>query len=144
MTATSIRSEGAAIHQEEDTPADARLHEPIDLVDHGKGLAGAGRHRDQHLALVSGDSLFNRSVCFDLIGPQLRMVVGMSGEPPASALEIASQKFFESRWRVKVRDRSRATEGVADVVKPKDFAVGGVEERDPKPAKVEGAVGNAP
>ena len=55
-----LGGQGAAVHQEQHPPGDARLHQPIDLVDHREGLAGAGRHRDEHLALAVGDRLLDR------------------------------------------------------------------------------------
>ena len=72
-----LGGQGPAIDQEQDSLADPRLHQPVDLVDHRKGLAGAGGHGHQHLAFAVGDGLLDGRVGLDLVGPQPRVAVGM-------------------------------------------------------------------
>ena len=45
--AHGLRRQRAAVDEEEDAAGDAGLHEPVDLVDHGQRLAGAGRHGER-------------------------------------------------------------------------------------------------
>jgi hypothetical protein len=51
----SLRSQGAAVHEEQHAPADARLHQAINLVNERECLAGACRHSNQHVPLALSD-----------------------------------------------------------------------------------------
>ena len=76
--ADCLGSERPAIDQEQDRARDTRLHQPVDLVDQREGLAGAGRHRHQHLPLAVGDGLLDGGIRLNLIGPELGVIVGRS------------------------------------------------------------------
>src|SRR5205823_1697250 len=54
------------------------------------------------------------------------------------------QEFFQGTWCVEVRNLTRPIQIVADVVIPNDFAIGGVEKRNPEAAEVKGALDHAP
>ena len=47
-----LRGQRAAVDEEQHATGDAGLHQPVDLVDRHQRLAGAGRHRHEHLALA--------------------------------------------------------------------------------------------
>ena len=91
----------AAVHEEEDSPRHARLHEPVGLVDHRECLARTGRHRDQHAALASGDGLLDASVRLDLVGTKTLMVIGEPLKALAGAFQVAIQELTESFGSVK-------------------------------------------
>ena len=96
----------AAVDQEEDALADAGLHQPVDLVDQREGLAGAGRHRDEHLALAVGDGLLDRGVGLDLVGPQPRVVVRRARRASgrrASKSRPSSSRRAAGVWKPAIR-----------------------------------------
>ena len=112
------------IHEEQHAPRDAGLHQPIDLVDHRERLARAGRHRDEHLPLPVGDSLFNGRVRFDLVWAQPWVVVRSSQKFLARGIEVLLEPFHQGFRGVKLRDDVRPTQFVSDVVMPDTFAIG--------------------
>ena len=75
-----LRSQRAAVHQEEHATGNARFHQAIDLVDECEGLAGPRRHGDEHLTLAAFNGFFNRGVGFLLVRPDQRMIIRGLGQ----------------------------------------------------------------
>ena len=68
--AGGLLAKGVAVDDEAD-PAEAfDVQQAVEERDRELGLAGAGRHRDQHLALVLGQRLLDLLDGLALIGPQ--------------------------------------------------------------------------
>jgi len=122
-----LRGQRAPIDQEEDPPGDAGLHQTMDLVDHRQGLARAGRHGEEHLALAFADTLLQRRVGLDLVGAHPR-VLGECQELGQLGIGVAVEHLGEGRGRVELRHAARAVQGIAHVVEADFLAVGGVEE----------------
>ena len=68
-------TERRAIHQEQNAAEALRLEQTVDERDAGLGLAGAGRHGQQHLALSGLDACFDRKDGCLLIVAQRETVV---------------------------------------------------------------------
>ena len=126
-----------AVHEEENSPGDAGLHQPVNLIYQREGLAGAGCHRHQHLALAVGDGLLDGGVGLDLIRAEQGMIVRMSSEPAAGGVEVASQQFSQGRRSVQIGEPPGSIAFVAEIVKPDDFAIGGISEGDSEAIEVE-------
>jgi hypothetical protein len=65
-----------AVHEEQHSLGDPGLHQPVDLVDQGEGLAAARRHRQEQVPLPFRDGLIDSGVGFLLIGPEFVVIVG--------------------------------------------------------------------
>ena len=141
--AHGLRRKGAAIHEEQDSPPQAGLHEAIRLVDHGDGLARTRGHGDQHLPPAIRDGSFDGRVGVDLVGPQPLVAVGIVDKPRASGVEVALQQLPERVGRVEPGDRPRRVQLVPNVVEPGDFAVGRVQERNAEATEIEAALREA-
>ena len=135
--------QGAAIHQEQDPLAHARLHQPVYLIDQRERLARPRGHCDQHQPDAIRDRLLDRRVRLDLVRAEPWVIVGVLAEPVAGRAQVASQHFLQGRRRVERRHAPGTVQRVADIVEPEDFAVGRVQERHPEAAKVERAVPDA-
>ena len=98
--ADGLGRERPAVDQEEHPPRDAGLHQPVDLVDQREGLARAGGHGDQQVALALGDGLLDRGVGVELVRPQPRVVVRHLLQAVEGAVEVAAQQLPERAWRV--------------------------------------------
>lgn len=127
-----------AIDEEQHAPCRARLHQAVDLVDGGEGLAGASGHRDQHRPLALRDGLLDGLVRRPLVGSQALVVVGPGQQVRALAVEVTSQQVGQRSGRVEAGNPPRTVERVTDVVEPDHLAVRRVEERDVEPREVEG------
>lgn len=80
-----LRGERAAVDEEEDSFANTGFEKPIHLVHERPGLPGAGRHRDEHLALPVCDRLLDRRAGLDLVRPEpRRMQARVFGKPVAA------------------------------------------------------------
>jgi len=69
-----LLAERGAVDQEQHTPKALRLQQPVDQRDAGLGLAGPGRHREQHLALTLLDGGLAGQDCGLLVRPQREAV----------------------------------------------------------------------
>jgi hypothetical protein len=119
--------QGPPVHQEQNAAGQARLHQPIDLVDRRERLARARGHRQEPCSLALGDGLLGGGVCGNLVGPQPRLVVRLGQQPLRGAIEVERQSLSQGLRGVEGLDLARAFERVADVVKPDDLAIGRVE-----------------
>ncbi len=128
------------IHQEEHPARDARLHQPVDLIDQGEGLAGARGHGHQHVPLPVGDGPLDGGIGLNLIGAELGVIVGGLGEAVAGSVAVAVEQLAQGVGCVEVGDPARAALRVPHVVVPEDLAVGRIEERDPEPVEVQWAL----
>jgi len=72
--ADGLSREGESIHEKEYAASDAGLEQAVEQGDRGKGLAGAGGHREEHPAAPVLQSLLNGGDRFALIGTQRRVI----------------------------------------------------------------------
>lgn len=108
------RSEGAGrlcsqctpVDEEENAAGDARLHQAIDLVNEGEGLAGSGRHRNEHATLSRADGVLDRDVRVALIRAQSPVKEVQIGQRTALAFEVTPEGFMQCRRSVKVGHRA--------------------------------------
>ena len=131
-----LRRQRPAVDQEQDAPRDAGLHQPVDLVDHREGLAGAGGHGDEHLALAVADGLLDGGVGLDLVRPQAQVLRDRRESLRSRRRSRGSSISSSAVGRVEAGDPARPVQLVADVVEPDHLAVGRVQERDAELALV--------
>ena len=128
--AHGLRRERPAIDEEQDPLGGLRLHQAVDLVDQGEGLAGAGRHGDEHADLALGHGLLDGGVRLALVRAQARVVVGHPAQGLARGVVIVGEALLERLRRVVRGDVVGGVERLARVEEADDRPVGGVEEGD--------------
>lgn len=69
------------------------------LVHHDEGLAGAGRHGHQHLALAFADGLLDRRIGLYLVRPHAK-VLWHGRECLKLSVEVSCHQFVQCRRRV--------------------------------------------
>jgi hypothetical protein len=112
--ADCLGGEGAAIDEEEDAAGDAGLHEAVDLVDRGVGLAGAGGHGDEHAALAFGEGGFDGIVGGGELDDGGVVVAGKGGAGRCGTMCQPDSRRAASMRRLRVRaSESKALAGAA-------------------------------
>lgn len=68
------------------------------------------------------------------------MSVGIFVKPDAASLNVILEHFCERFWSVKVGNATGIAVFLPKVLEPDNLPIGGIDERNPKAIKVEGAV----
>ena len=133
-----LLAERGAIHQEEHAAEALGLEQAIDERDAGLGLAGAGGHGEQHVALARGDGGFGGLDGGLLVVAQRETVVeGLVLELLVRAVFVALQEGREALRRVPAVEGVAKVLGTAQVAEP-DAALGGELAQEWAPVRREG------
>ena len=131
-------AERGAIHQEEHAAEALGLEQAVDERDAGLGLAGAGGHGEQHVALATGDGGFDGLDGGLLVVAQREAVVeGLVLELLVRAVFVALEERGEALRRVPAVEGMAEVLGTAQVAEP-DAALGGELPQEWAPVRREG------
>src|SRR5439155_19460282 len=111
-----LRSKRSAMNEKQDAFGDTGLHQPVGRIHHREGLAGSGRHGNEHLPLTAGNRFLYRVVGLTLVRSKSFVVVWPSEGIGGGSSAIARKKLAQGFRRVESCDLIRAVQGVADVV----------------------------
>src|SRR5207249_4075197 len=123
-SAHRLRSKRPAVNEKQDAFGDTGLHQPVTLIHHREGLAGSGRHGNEHLPLTAGDRFLYSGVGLALVRSKSFVVVWPREEIGGGSSAIAREKLAQGFRGVESCDLIRAVQSVADVVEPDDLAIG--------------------
>src|SRR5262249_17930883 len=113
-----LLSERVAIDEKENAAEALVLEQPIHQRDAGTGLAGAGRHRDQHLAAALRQRRLDRLDGFALIGPQPSIVEGLLSKAVLIGVEVLCELLLDVLGAEPFWQRARHAGGAPRIPEP--------------------------